>query len=254
MTDEDLKELGSLYEDVAGRKMSPEFERRLFSILANAEPSLGREANRTVRWMAGVATLATVALAVGMSHPWSLGAADGLGNHARVASGKPRSASTPYSPVKQSPPNMGSGGSFLPDYVAWHNAVYQVMYSTPQAPTRYSVSPAQLGRSLGHYQGWKTNRQPFTLYAIEGMPSAHVIAVGLHHHAFVQAVYAFPLMLRWQGHTYHTSANNPVFLTKKLGPLLGHTHSSAIYAVPGASLYGSIAVKVQPGVYVRATR
>lgn len=256
MTDKDLKELGSLFEDVPGRKMSPTFQRRLASVLANGEQSVGPQRKRTGWWMGSVATAAAVALAVGMSHPWSLGAADTPGNHARVASGLPTSPSTIATPAKQSTINMGnaSGGAALPDYVAWHNAVYQVMYSTPNAPARDSVSPAQLGRSLGHYQGWKTNRQPFALYAITGTSSAHVIAVELRDHAFAEAVYAFPLTFQWHGHTYHTSANDPVFLTKKLEPLLGHTDSLALYAVPGASSDHVLAVEVQPGVYVRATR
>lgn len=257
MTDEDVKELGSLFEDVPGRKMSPAFQRRLSSVLANGEQSLGPRRRRTGWWMGSVATVAAVALAVGVSHVWPLGAADSSGNHARVASGLPTSASTTATPAKQSTTtNMGNanGGVAVPDYVAWHNAVYQVMYSTPNAPMRYSVSPAQLGRSLGAYQGWKTNRQPFTLYAITGTSSAHVIAVELRDHGFVEAVYAFPLTLQWQGHTYHTNANDPVFLTKKLGPLLGHTHSLALYAVPGARIDRAIAVEVQSGVYVRATR
>lgn len=257
MTDEDLKELGSLFKDVPGRKMSPEFQRRLTSVLANGEQSVRPQRRRTGWWMGRVATAAAVALAVGTSHPWSLGAAATPGNQARVASGLPTSPSTPSTPVKQSTTTrMGnaSGGAAVPDYVAWHNAVYQVMYSTPNAPARYFVSPAQLGRSLGQYQGWKTNRQPFALYSITGTSSAHVIAVELRDHAFAEAVYAFPLTLQWQGHTYHTSANNPVFLTNKLGPLLGHTDSLALYAVPGASVDRAIAVEVQHGVYVRATR
>lgn len=152
---------------------------------------------------------------------------------------------------------MGNASSAAaePDYIAWHNTVYQVMYSAPNAPARYSVPASRLGRSLGESRGSQTNQQPFALDTIIGRSPTLVIAIQLRNHTWTEARYAFPITYDWQGRIYHTSASNPDFLAQRqVGSLLGHAQGFTLYAVAHTPSRVAIAVRIKPGVYVQATR